>query len=91
MLSRAGANGNYAIGFEVRMPVEWNGRFYYQANGGTDGSVGTATGGIGGGGPLGNALDSVAVGQIFQSPPQDAASFVGPTFAATGNVDQMFV
>lgn len=46
----------YAIGFEMRLPLDWNGRFFYQANGGTDGSVGTATGRIGGGGPLSNAL-----------------------------------
>lgn len=46
----------YAIGFEIRLPLDWNGRFFYQANGGTDGSIGTATGGIGGGGSLSNAL-----------------------------------
>ena len=47
---------SYAIGFEMRLPNDWNGRYYYQANGGTDGSVGTATGSVGGGGPLTNAL-----------------------------------
>jgi len=47
---------NYAIGFEMRLPNDWNGRFFYQANGGIDGSVVPATGGIGGGGPLSNAL-----------------------------------
>jgi feruloyl esterase len=47
---------SYAIGFEMRLPVDWNGRFFYQANGGIDGSVVTATGGVGGGGPLTNAL-----------------------------------
>ena len=46
----------YAIGFEMRLPVDWNGRFFYQANGGLDGSVVTATGGVGGGGPLSTAL-----------------------------------
>jgi len=56
MYSRAGVNGNYAIGFEMRLPTDWNGRFFYQANGGTDGSVVTATGGVGGGGPLTHAL-----------------------------------
>ncbi|RKR28499.1 feruloyl esterase [Acidovorax sp. 93] len=35
---------NYAIGFEMRLPNAWNGRFYYQANGGLDGSVVPATG-----------------------------------------------
>ncbi|MBV9892250.1 MAG: tannase/feruloyl esterase family alpha/beta hydrolase [Rhizobacter sp.] len=34
----------YAIGFELRLPERWNGRFYYQANGGVDGSVVPATG-----------------------------------------------
>ena len=29
----------YAIGFEMRLPQAWNGRFFYQANGGIDGSV----------------------------------------------------
>ena len=48
---------NYAVGFEMRLPVDWNGRFFYQANGGLDGAVVTATGGIGGGGPLDNALN----------------------------------
>ncbi|MCX8023308.1 MAG: tannase/feruloyl esterase family alpha/beta hydrolase, partial [Syntrophorhabdaceae bacterium] len=47
---------NYAIGFEMRLPTNWNGRFFYQANGGLDGSVVTAYGGIGGGGPTSNAL-----------------------------------
>jgi feruloyl esterase len=48
---------SYAIGFEMRLPVNWNGRFFYQANGGLDGSIGTATGPVGGGGPLDNALN----------------------------------
>ncbi|MDB5730433.1 MAG: putative tannase/feruloyl esterase [Variovorax sp.] len=47
---------NYAIGFEMRLPVNWNGRFFYQANGGLDGSVVTAAGGIGGGSPTTTAL-----------------------------------
>jgi feruloyl esterase len=34
----------YRIGFEMRLPMAWNGRFYYQANGGLDGSVATAVG-----------------------------------------------
>lgn len=56
MHQRAGANGNYAIGFEMRMPKNWNGRFFYQANGGSDGNVNTAMGDSGGG-PLNNALN----------------------------------
>ncbi len=45
----------YAIGFEMRLPKAWNGRFYHQGNGGLDGSVVTAAGGLGGG-PVTNAL-----------------------------------
>ena len=45
----------YYIGFEVRLPKAWNGRFYYQANGGTDGAIGTASGALGGG-PITTAL-----------------------------------
>ena len=32
----------YAIGFEMRLPQAWNGRFLYQGNGGTDGVVAPA-------------------------------------------------
>ncbi|MBB5447126.1 MULTISPECIES: tannase/feruloyl esterase family alpha/beta hydrolase [unclassified Paraburkholderia] len=47
----------YAIGFEMRLPIAWNGRFFYQANGGLDGNVTSATGVLSGGGPLNNALN----------------------------------
>ena len=41
----------YAIGFEMRLPKDWNGRFFYQGNGGIDGSVVTGhRARIGGGG-----------------------------------------
>ncbi len=46
----------YSIGFEMRLPLDWNGRYFYQANGGIDGSVATATGNTSGGGPLTSAL-----------------------------------
>jgi feruloyl esterase len=46
---------DFAIGFEMRLPKDWNGRFYYQANGGIDGSVQLALGALGGG-PLTGAL-----------------------------------
>ena len=46
----------YAIGFETRLPTEWNGRFFYQANGGVDGFVAPAYGNILGGGPTSNGL-----------------------------------
>ena len=45
----------YYIGFQIRMPKDWNGRFFYQANGGTDGAVSSAVGALGGG-PITSAL-----------------------------------
>jgi len=56
MNERKGADGqDYAIGFEMRLPLAWNGRFYHQANGGIDGVVQPALGALGGG-PLTGAL-----------------------------------
>ncbi|MDO8768859.1 MAG: tannase/feruloyl esterase family alpha/beta hydrolase [Burkholderiaceae bacterium] len=56
MFKRKGNDGrDYAIGFEMRLPKAWNGRFYYQGNGGLDGSVQPAQGALGGG-PLTGAL-----------------------------------
>lgn len=56
MHKRKGSDGrDYAIGFEMRLPKAWNGRFYYQGNGGLDGAVKTADGALGGG-PLTGAL-----------------------------------
>jgi feruloyl esterase len=56
MHARKGADGqDYAIGFEMRLPQAWNGRFYYQANGGIDGVVHPALGALGGG-PITGAL-----------------------------------
>ncbi len=56
MNPRKGSDGqDYAIGFEMRLPQDWNGRFYYQANGGIDGVVHPALGALGGG-PVTGAL-----------------------------------
>ena len=56
MRPRKGVDGqDYAIGFEMRLPQAWNGRFYYQANGGIDGVVQPAQGALGGG-PVTGAL-----------------------------------
>lgn len=57
-------NNRYAIGFEVRMPTTaaWNGRFYFQGGGGSDGFLATAWGDLRGnlldetGRPVDNAL-----------------------------------
>jgi feruloyl esterase len=57
MNERTGADGKpYAVGFEMRLPMQWNGRFFYQANGGLDGFVTPAYGDILGGGPASNGL-----------------------------------
>jgi hypothetical protein len=68
---------NYAIGFEMRLPLSWNGRFFYQANGGIDGSVVTASGPVGGGGPLGSAL---GMGFAVISSDAGHAASMGPFF-----------
>jgi feruloyl esterase len=39
----------YKIGFEMRLPIAWNGRFFHQGNGGIDGDVVEANRGFGGG------------------------------------------
>jgi pimeloyl-ACP methyl ester carboxylesterase len=46
----------YAIGFEMRLPRDWNGRFFYQGNGGLDGFVPPAVGAVSGGGAITHAL-----------------------------------
>jgi len=45
---RTGFDGKpYAIGFHLRMPVAWNGRFFFQGGGGVDGFLGNALGSTG--------------------------------------------
>ena len=45
MTERMGADGKpYYIGFELRLPSQWNGRFLYQGGGGNDGIVQPAIG-----------------------------------------------
>ena len=46
----------YAIGFEVRLPDVWNGRFFFQGGGGTDGAINPALGALLGGGASTNGL-----------------------------------
>jgi hypothetical protein len=46
--ARSGVRGiPYGTRFEVRLPVEWNGRFMFQGGGGTQGSLPRATGNAG--------------------------------------------
>ena len=67
---------SYAIGFEMRLPMAWNGRFFHQGNGGIDGSVVTATG-ESGGGPLTHAL---AQGFAVLSSDAGHRGALGPNF-----------
>ena len=69
---------SYAIGFEMRMPNDWNGRFFYQANGGLDGSVGTATGAIGGSAPA--FTNPLKMGFAVISSDAGHIGSLGPTF-----------
>lgn len=49
---RTGVDGQrYAIRFHLRMPVAWNGRFFFQGGGGTNGELGDAIGRLTGAAP----------------------------------------
>ncbi len=53
---RVGANGQtYSIKFHMRLPDAWNGRFFFQGGGGSNGAIGNAIGPLMGSQP-GNAL-----------------------------------
>jgi pimeloyl-ACP methyl ester carboxylesterase len=57
MNERTGVDGKaYAIGFEMRLPANWAGRFLLQANGGNDGVVVPAFGNVVSAGAATNAL-----------------------------------
>jgi pimeloyl-ACP methyl ester carboxylesterase len=54
---RTGIDGKpYAIGYEVRLPLNWNGKFVFQGGGGVDGVLRPALGLQGAGVPLPNAI-----------------------------------
>lgn len=78
MYPRTGIDNNaYAIGFEMRLPINWNGRFFYQGNGGIDGSVVQAIGPVNGGPGLTHALH---MGFAVISSDAGHAGSLGPTF-----------
>ena len=61
---RTGIDGQrYAIKFHMRLPTSWNGRFLFQAGGGSDGNVGDAIGAIGPGLPSGLARGFAVLSQ----------------------------
>ena len=51
----------YSIQFEMRLPKNWNGRFFHQGNGGIDGSVSPANTTFGGGALTSTLLQGFAV------------------------------
>lgn len=66
MNERTGVDGQpYAIGFELRLPRSWNGRFMFQGGGGNDGRVANALGVVAG-------LDTSALAQGFAVVSTDA-------------------
>lgn len=70
-------DGNvYAIRFEMRLPLNWNGRFYHQGNGGIDGSVVTA---VGDAGP-GNLSNALYQGFAVLSSDAGHSGALGPAF-----------
>ena len=47
MQERVGVDGqHYAIHFHLRLPMHWNGRFFFEGGGGTEGELGSAIGQI---------------------------------------------
>jgi pimeloyl-ACP methyl ester carboxylesterase len=53
---RTGANGqHYAINFHMRLPTAWNGKFFFEGGGGSNGNIGEALGNLQGQQPT-NAL-----------------------------------
>ena len=66
----------YRIGFEMRLPVDWNGRFYYQANGGLDGTVSPAVGRF----MFSNGADHTALTKGFAVISSDAGHNPGVPF-----------
>jgi feruloyl esterase len=42
-------DASYAVGFELRMPKDWTGRFFFQGGGGLDGVLNQAVGSYDGG------------------------------------------
>lgn len=67
----------YSVGFEMRLPLHWRRRFFYQANGGIDGLVAPAIGNTSGGGPLASALQK---GMAVLSSDAGHSAAQNPTF-----------
>jgi feruloyl esterase len=96
MNPRTGIDGkSYAINFEMRLPTNWNGRFFHQVNGGNDGFINTDTtrafGRKLGGSPTSNGLiDGFAVLTSDAGHTPDAATYPSDTATGLGISGQVF-
>ncbi|MEO6338730.1 MAG: tannase/feruloyl esterase family alpha/beta hydrolase, partial [Caulobacteraceae bacterium] len=80
---RQGANGQtYAIKFHMRLPAQWNGRFFFQGGGGSNGVIGDAAGNLLGAQP-GNAL-SLGYAVVSQDSGHDNAVNNDPKLQGIG-------
>lgn len=81
MNERTGVDGKpYAIGFEMRLPANWNNRFLFQTNGGNDGVVQPAFGVVSAGATTNALMQGFAVLSSdagHAMPPPGAAGLVG--------------
>jgi feruloyl esterase len=70
---RMGRDGKpYAIGFHLRLPEQWNGRFFVQGGGGADGVLGNALG------PTGPGQSTTALSQGYAVVSTDAGHTAEP-------------
>ena len=80
---RKGANGQtYAIKFHLRLPTDWNGRFFFQGGGGSNGVIGDAMGNLMAAQP-GNAL-SLGYAVVSQDSGHDNAVNNDPKLQGIG-------
>ncbi len=86
---RTGIDGvEYAVGFELRLPEGWNGRFVHQFNGGNDGRIVPAVGNLLGGSDRDTALSrNYAVVSSNAGHRIDATPEAGVSASATFGLD----
>lgn len=86
---RTGIDGvEYGIGFDLRLPVAWNGSFVHQFNGGADGIIAPALGNLQGGMAGDNALArGYAVVSSNAGHRLDATPEAGASMATTFGLD----
>jgi feruloyl esterase len=76
---RTGFGGRqFGIGFELRLPIDWNGRFLFQGGGGMDGVIGPAIG------TIANSTQGPALQRGFAVVSTDAGHSGSPVDASFG-------